>query len=118
MSETGAIERPLWRRIVDFPLVAMLIGAAVIMVGIAIAVIIDRFVLPRIPGLTREMSFEVIASATLIILYKLVIRRLGEYPRDDLRLTGSFGPCSVASPAASSFSRWPLRSPRRSGSIE
>ncbi len=92
MSETGAIERPLWRRIVDFPLVAMLIGAAVIMVGIAIAVIIDRFVLPRIPGLTREMSFEVIASATLIILYKLVIRRLGEYPRDDLRLTGSLRP--------------------------
>ena len=92
MSEAGAIERPLWRRIVDFPLVAMLIGAAVIMVGIAIAVIIDRFVLPRIPGLTREMSFELIASATLIILYKLVIRRLGEYPRDDLRLTGSLRP--------------------------
>ena len=28
----------------------------------------------------------------LIILYKLVIRRLGEHPRDDLRLTGSLRP--------------------------
>ena len=62
-----------------------------------------QFVLPRIPGLTREMSFEVIASAALMILYRLVIRRLGEYPRNDLRLTGSLRP----------LARWPRRRLRR-----
>lgn len=89
---TTAAERPLWRRIVDFPLVAMLIGVAVIMLGIAIAVIIGQFVLPRIPGLTREMTFDLLAAPILILLYKLVIRRLGEHPRDDLRLTGAVRP--------------------------
>ena len=43
---TAAAQRPLWRRIADFPLVAMLIGVAVIMLGIALAVIIDQFILP------------------------------------------------------------------------
>jgi membrane protease YdiL (CAAX protease family) len=94
MNETATIEaeHPLWRRIVDFPLVTMLIGVAVIMLGITIAVLIGQFVLPTIPGLTREMTFDLLAAAILIILYKLVIRRLGEHPRDDLRLTGAVRP--------------------------
>src|SRR5207248_1073538 len=95
MNETAIIEaeeRPLWRRIVDFPLVAMLIGVAVIVLGITIAVLIGQFVLPMIPGLTREMTFDLLAAPILIILYKLVIRRLGEHPRDDLRVTGAVRP--------------------------
>jgi hypothetical protein len=98
MNETAIIEaeeRPLWRRIVDFPLVAMLIGIATIMGGIAIAVLIGQFVLPPIPGFTREMVFDVLAAPLLILLYKLVIRRLGECPRDDLRLPGGLRLLSV-----------------------
>jgi membrane protease YdiL (CAAX protease family) len=89
---TAAAERPLWRRIVDFPLVAMLIGVAVIMLGIALAVILNQFVLPTAPGLTREMQFELLAAPILIILYKLIISRLGEHARDDLRFTGAVRP--------------------------
>src|SRR5438874_1566615 len=91
---TARAERPLWRRIVDFPLVTMLIGVAVIMLGIAIAVLVGQFVLPQfplpaMPSLNREMVFDLLAAPILIILYKLVICRLGEHPRDDLRLSGA-----------------------------
>jgi membrane protease YdiL (CAAX protease family) len=85
-------EQPLWRRIVDFPLVAMLIGVAVILLGITVAGLVNKFVLPAIPGLSFEMKFELLAVPILIVLYKLVIRRLGEQPRDDLRLNGSVRP--------------------------
>jgi membrane protease YdiL (CAAX protease family) len=81
-----AKQQPLWRRIVDFPLVAMLIGVAVIMLGVAIAVVIGQFAVPAIPGFTPVLKFDLLAAVILIILYKLVIRRLGEHPRDDLRL--------------------------------
>src|SRR4051794_4740972 len=117
MDQVTSAERPLWRRILDFPLVAMLIGMAVIMLGTAIAVDVSLFVLPPVPGLhrettpgppigvhyslffpppvpglTRETTLDLLAAAILIILYKLLIRRLGEHPRDDLRFTGSLRP--------------------------
>jgi membrane protease YdiL (CAAX protease family) len=38
------------------------------------------------------MTFEIVAVPMLIILYKLVIRRLGEHPRDDLRVAGALRP--------------------------
>ena len=70
----------------------MLIGVAVILLGIAVAVIIGQFVRSRIPGLTSRDDLRSLAGPILIILYKLVIRRLGEHPRDDLRLTGAVRP--------------------------
>jgi membrane protease YdiL (CAAX protease family) len=91
----AAEQPPLWRRIVNFPLVAMLLGVAVIMLGIAIAGIVSQFLVPAIPGLTPAMKFDILASAILIILYKLVIRRLGEHPRDDLRVAGALRPLSI-----------------------
>jgi membrane protease YdiL (CAAX protease family) len=92
---TRTAQPPLWRRIVDFPLIAMLIGIAVIMLGITVAVVINQFVLPAIPGFTKEMKFDLLAVPILVILYKLVIRRLGEHPRDDLRLTGALRPLLI-----------------------
>jgi|SRR6478672_2705088 len=93
-SETlrEAAARPLWRRIVDFPLVAMLIGIAIIFLGIAISGATAKLAMPDIPGFTGEMKFALICSPLLIILYKLVIRRLGEHPRDDLRIAGALKP--------------------------
>jgi membrane protease YdiL (CAAX protease family) len=88
--ETG--ERPRWRRIVDFPLVAMLIAVAVVILGIVVAGVTIRWVVPHIAGFTGEMKFDLIAAPLLVILYKLIIRRLGEHPRDDLRLTGAVRP--------------------------
>jgi uncharacterized protein len=87
--------RPLWRRIVDFPLVAMLLGIAVIAVGIVTATFTAEGLVPDIPNFTFEMKFDLVCAPLLIILYKLIIRQLGEHRRDDLRLSDSLRPLGI-----------------------
>ena len=82
---TAAAERPLWRRIVDFPLVAMLIGVAVIMLGFMAAGIIVTYVIPKTPGLGFEMKIYLVSVLILVALYVFVIAKLGEHKRNDLR---------------------------------
>ena len=88
-------QQPLWRRIANFPLVAMLIGFAVYMLGIALAVVATQFAMPRIAGFTNEMRFDLVAAPLLIILYALIIRQLGEHKRNDLRLPGALKELSM-----------------------
>jgi len=78
-------EKPLWRKIVDFPLVAMLIALAVVIGCIALATLVMRLMVPPIPGFARSLEFDLVAIPLLIIAYELIIRRLGEQPRDDYR---------------------------------
>ncbi len=78
--------RPLWRRIIDFPLVAM-IAALALAVG---SVWLANQVLHQVPhfGLpdaSRQMIGGLIVVLVLIAVYKLAICKLGENPRDDLR---------------------------------
>jgi uncharacterized protein len=80
-----AAEKPLWRRIVDYPLVAMVIAIFLYVVAISIAGALDKTVMPPIAGFSFEMKFDILAIPLLIIMYELVIRRLGEHPRDDYR---------------------------------
>jgi len=82
---TLSAEKPLWRRIVDYPLVTMIIAVALFIATISVAAAIGKFLIPRIPGFPFELKFDVIAMVLLILLYELVIRRLGEHPRDDYR---------------------------------
>ena len=77
--------KPLWRRIVDFPLVTMLIAFVLVIACFTIAALAGKFVVPPIPGFSKELKFDLIAIPLVIILYELVIRRMGEYPRDDYR---------------------------------
>ena len=77
--------RPLWRRIVDYPLMAMVIAIVLFLITISVAGAIDKLAMPRISGFSFEMKFDVIAIPLLIIVYELVISRLGEHPRDDYR---------------------------------
>lgn len=88
MDQLAAIraeQQPLWQRIIDFPLVAMLIAIALFAIGVTAAVLINQFVIPPVPGLTRQATFALVGAPLLIIVYKLLIRRLGAHPRDDLR---------------------------------
>ncbi|HEX5238838.1 MAG TPA: type II CAAX endopeptidase family protein [Sphingomicrobium sp.] len=78
-------QRPLWRRVVDFPLVAMVIAVVLFILATTIAAAIDMLALPPIRAFTFEMKFDLIAVVLLVITYELVIRRLGEHPRDDYR---------------------------------
>ena len=82
--EPAGAEKPLWRRIVDYPLVAMLIAIAIVLIvsGFS-AFLADRA--PPIAGFTANMRFGVICAVLLMVAYELVIRHLGERKRDDYR---------------------------------
>jgi hypothetical protein len=85
-SEVVAVgEKPLWRKIVDFPLVAMLIAAGIFILGIIAAGSIVKFLIPPAPGFSSQMIFYVAAVLILIPLYAFVIAKLGEPKRNDLR---------------------------------
>jgi len=82
-ATTVSGEKPLWRKIVDFPLVAMLIALAVVIFCITVATYLVKSV--PVAGLGMNMEFELVTIPLLIIAYELIIRRLGEHPRDDYR---------------------------------
>ena len=82
-------ERPLWRRIADYPLVAMLIAIGLYILGIILAGFIAgllwKLVLPSNLGIDLQTLVEILAVPALVIIYKLAIRHLGEHPRDDFK---------------------------------
>jgi hypothetical protein len=77
-----AAKKPLLRRIVDFPLVAMLIAVALIVVAVAIGFNLGKLVPAGLPA--RGILVAAINLALVLLAYKLAIVRLGERPRDDL----------------------------------
>lgn len=85
MSDAAPTKPPLWRRIVDFPLVAMLIALAIAIFCFTVGMLVAKFWLPPIAGLSDELRFDLVSIPLLIIAYELAIRRLGEHPRDDYR---------------------------------
>jgi membrane protease YdiL (CAAX protease family) len=82
---TVTSEKPLWRRIVDFPLVTMLVALAIVIICFTIGQLIGQFLLPNISGFSKEMKFDLASIPLVLIAYELIIRRLGEHPRDDYR---------------------------------
>ena len=88
-------ERPLWRKIVDFPLVAMVIGTVVVFATIAVSAYVSGNLIPAVAGLTPHMTFDVVCALLLILVYKLVIRHLGEHKQDDLRIRGALRPLGI-----------------------
>jgi len=78
-------DKPLWRRVVEFPLVTMLIALALVIGCFSVGLLLARFAVPPIPGLSMNLKLDLISIPILIVVYELVIRRLGEHPRDDYR---------------------------------
>lgn len=81
----AAPERALWRRVVDFPLVALIVALALFIAANAVAMLLFR----ALPPLEKPVEMVVKATvgiAIVLAVYKLAIRRLGERPHDDLRL--------------------------------
>jgi len=76
-------ERPLWRRIVDFPLVAMLIAGGLFMLAAGIGEAVGSAV-PVRSALLHLLARNAIILTVVLLTYKLGITRLGEHPRDDL----------------------------------
>jgi len=84
MGQIESVEdRPLWKRIVEFPLVAMLMAIALYAVASALAFFIER-ALPPMPKGTSTAVQTIITVGLTFFTYKIAIRHLGEHPRDDL----------------------------------
>ncbi len=85
-AEAGApAVKPLWRRILDFPLVALVVAVALFILANALAFQMGKNLPPMDPNLGLAMR-AAISIAVVWTAYKLIICRLGERPRDDLRL--------------------------------
>ena len=81
--------KPLWRKIIDFPLVAMLIGfVTIILIAIGCNIALRK----AVPGLTGNdfvIVQDLLAAFLMILVYKLFIRHLGDIKHDDLRWPGA-----------------------------
>ncbi|MEO5774486.1 MAG: type II CAAX endopeptidase family protein [Sphingomicrobium sp.] len=92
MSETVTAaaphEKSLMRRIVEFPLVAMVIAVLLYAVANLVGLLIGK-PLPLPEGDTRSIVQSAINVVLVFAVYKLAMRRLGVKPRDDLPLDGA-----------------------------
>ena len=84
----AAPEKPLWLRIVNFPLVAMLIAVAFYVLASAASTLLG-FVATVPDPLTDIAVRSGLAILFVAGVYKLVIRRIGDPPRDDLPARGA-----------------------------
>ncbi|MBA3668782.1 MAG: CPBP family intramembrane metalloprotease [Sphingomonas sp.] len=89
MSDTDGDEgEPLWVRILEFPLVALVIATILFAVASYLA---DLFLAyqPNMGSSANAVSRAVLTIAMLWVTYKLIISHLGDKPRDDLPLAGA-----------------------------
>jgi membrane protease YdiL (CAAX protease family) len=75
---------PLWKRIVNFPLVTMLIAIALAVAVMAPVQIAGQALAPTFGWDIVEPLASVTLVVALIVLHKTVLRRLGERKHDDL----------------------------------
>lgn len=85
MASEAQVNRPLWWRIWNYPLVAMVVAAVLVVFAVGVAGVLAKRAIPPIPGFTLTMMLYLIAVAILIPLYVFVIARLGDPRRNDLR---------------------------------
>jgi membrane protease YdiL (CAAX protease family) len=92
------VERSLVERILNFPLVTMLVALTVLMGIAGITRGILKVLLRDLAPDNLSLVTGLVVCVATILTYKLIIRRLGEQPRDDLsgpraarQLVGGFG---------------------------
>lgn len=89
-TSTGAAPvDPPWIRFLEFPLVALLLATALTMTAYVGAYYLLAYNPPMEPA-AKAMSQAVWVIALLWVVYKLVVRHLGDKPHDDLPLSGAF----------------------------
>lgn len=87
MTDTGA--RPIWRKIWEFPLVAMAAALALVF-GVLAAQYFAFAAIPELESRSVTGAIQVVVTVTLLfVLYKLAIRHFGRRKHDDLPLAGA-----------------------------
>jgi len=105
LNQSVAVEaRPKWRRIVAFPLVSLVLAMLALTAAIFVAEALMGVVIGLTGGLKKTptedqlmallqgrylIPWTILEIVFSVIAYKLVIRRLGEWPRDDFRTQGA-----------------------------
>ncbi|WP_017665739.1 CPBP family intramembrane glutamic endopeptidase [Porphyrobacter sp. AAP82] len=89
MDTETAAKPPLWKRIWNFPLVAMLVAIAVTVAVIAAMGFVGEALRGALDRDLRGALMVLATIAALIAAQKLVLRRLGERKHDDLPLAGA-----------------------------
>ena len=83
--DAAAPAKPLWRRIANFPLVAMLIAVAIFVLATAAGIFVAKL-LPPMDKTIGDIAKATISVGLVWTAYKALICHLGEHPRDDLPL--------------------------------
>ncbi len=83
MTSEAQAKRPIWRRILDYPLVALVIATAIYLFALWASVTVGKFV-PAIDKTADTAVHAAITIAFLLAAYKLIIVRFGAHPKDDL----------------------------------
>jgi hypothetical protein len=88
----AATDRPLWRKVWEFPLVAMIVALALVVLTLWAVQWALYFTLP--PGMDANADAVIrglVGVLAVLLVYKLAVRRLGRQPKDDLPGKGALG---------------------------
>ena len=83
------VTRPIWRRIVDFPLVTMVLAFIVFLGFTALVSGIAEVALRQTDIPRQQLITAIVAMIAMVFIYKRVIVRMGEQPYDDLSGPGA-----------------------------
>ncbi|MEQ7873105.1 type II CAAX endopeptidase family protein [Sphingomonas sp. ASV193] len=83
MNEGVAAAEPTWKRVVKFPLVAMVLAILIYALGGTAGALIDKAIPLRGTNLSAALKTAILVVC-FVLAYKVGIRKLGEVPRDDL----------------------------------
>ena len=78
--------KPLWKRVLQFPLVALTLAFVIMVVAQAVGAGVSYLAGTRGAGLAMptDLIFAIAVTVLTVLAYKLIVVRMGEQPRDDL----------------------------------
>ena len=89
VSDDLPAARPVWLKIWQFPLVAMVVAVALVVGAVLVTgLITENLIQPNVPETVGLILSVLLLVALLLLVYKLAIRRLGSKKHDDLPLDG------------------------------
>jgi membrane protease YdiL (CAAX protease family) len=85
-AQAAAAPKPLWKRVLQFPLVALALAVVLMVLVQTLAAGVSYLTGTRPPalGTPTDLLFAVAATVLMVLAYKLIVVRMGEQPRDDL----------------------------------
>ena len=89
-APSATVRKPLWKRVLQFPLTALIIAVVIMVIAQALAAGASALAGTPTGDLASPLDavFSVAVTVLMVLAYKLLVVRLGERPRDDLPFDG------------------------------